>query len=139
MAVCNTCKTETARVRTVFRGAESVDECPNCAPAAFEGRFADPSTKKIWIGPEFAPKDYEWRDGQLQMTAEAVAELESRACGIKSVRAQEEKAAEEKAIEHKRRHRRTAPLTQVEIEAALRFADGTLRPLIEDEETVHEV
>lgn len=137
MAVCRTCGAESNRTRTIFR-SEPRDECPNCAPDRFE-KFSDPSTKKIWTGPEFAPNDYEWHNGQLQMKPEAVAELEAKACGINSVRAQEEKAAEEKAIEHKRHHRRTAALTPEEIEAALRFADGTLRPLIEDTETVHEV
>ena len=138
MAKCGSCGEESRRIRTSFLNGTSKDECPHCAPQSFE-KIADPSTKKVWIGPEFAPNDYEWRDGYLQMKPEAVADLEERSCGTRSVAYQEEMAKVREAEEHKRHTRRTKPLSPNEIASALDFCDQALRPLIEDTETAYEV
>lgn len=140
MAVCETCGNETARVRTSWtkEGVRLADECPSCAPQTFE-KQTDPSNKKIWIGPEYAPNDYERVNGELRMKPEAVADLEASAVGRKSVAYTEEQEAIERAKEQKRASRRTAPLDSIEQILALKRIDEILRPMIEDETTAYEV
>lgn len=117
------------------------DECPACAPQSFE-KQTDPSDKKLWIGPEVRPNDYEKcydADGLIYMPKpEITAELEQQACGLKSVRSQEEKEAQERALAEKRNTRRTRPMTSSEVQKALNIVDLYFRPLIEDPEVSYD-
>lgn len=123
MAVCGTCKSETPRVRTLFtdRGGiplkVPVDECPHCAPDGFGERFTMPSDKRLAMGWEAYPKDYEKREnpqgGYLYAEKEeATADLEARL----SARPPEEIEAYNKALERRRAYGRKKPMTAVEIE-----------------------
>src|SRR5262249_33288985 len=112
------------------------DECPVCCPQSFE-KQTDPSDKKIWIGPEVRPNDYEKRydsDGvYYEPKPEATAELEANI-----FRDSDEAEAYQRALEQKRLTRRTAPLTESEEAQAIRKVDALLRPLIEDKETAYD-
>lgn len=139
MAICSNCGQESKSIISRWRGSVQLpDKCKYCSPEDF-GPVKAPSEKKIWVGPEFAPNDYEWRNGEKVMKPEAVAELESKACGMQSVALQEELQAIEQAEAHKRATRRTKPLTPDEISKALEFVDKSIRPLVEDPNTVHEL
>lgn len=138
MAICGNCGAATVRIRSIMRADGWRDECPGCAPQSFE-KQTDPSDKKIWIGPEYAPNDYERVNGELRMKPHAVAELEESAAGRKSVAYTEEQKAVERAKEEKRASRRTTPLDSIEQILALKRIDEILRPMIEDETTAYEV
>lgn len=142
MAICSTCGTEGARIRSRWQeGVQLPDECPSCTPQSFE-KQTDPSDKKFWIGPEYAPNDYEKRydkDGVIYMPKpEATHELEQSMCGVNSVTAIEEREAMEKAAAKKRATRRTAPMTQGELNHAMTFIDTYLRPMIQSTETSYD-
>lgn len=133
MAICSTCGHESQRIRTVFRGSESKDECPSCCPQSFE-KQTDPSDKKIWIGPEYAPNDYEKRydsDGVYYMPKPEVTAERERRLFVDS----DEEEAYARALEKKRREGRKEPLTPAELEQAIKRANEMIRPLIEDKET----
>lgn len=136
MSICGSCGSETTRSRVIFGRNEVKEECPNCAPQSFE-KVADPSTRKIWIGPEFEPNSYEKRydaDGVYYVPKPEVTAERERNLFVCS----EEKAAYEKKLEEKRAQRRTQPLDQMEIAAALRKIDMYLRPQIEDPDTCYD-
>lgn len=133
MAICGTCGNESARVRTVFaESGESRDQCPSCDPQTFE-KFTAPSDKKIWIGPEVRPNDYEKKyDSEgvyYEPKPEATAELE-RNLFVST----EEKEKYERALAKKRTENRQGALTPEQIAEALKRADAMVRPLIEDKE-----
>lgn len=112
------------------------DECPSCAPQSFE-KQSDPSDKKIWIGPEYAPNDYEKRydaDGVYYVAKpEVTAEREAKA-----FRDSDEQERYQKALAEKRANRRTRPLTEHELALALAKVDALFRPLIEDPNTAYD-
>lgn len=142
MAICGNCGAVEIRVRSRWENdAQLPDECPTCAPQSFE-KQTDPSDKKLWIGPEVRPNDYVKQydsEGLIYMPKpEITAELEQQACGIKSVRSQEEKEAQERALAEKRNTRRTRPMTSSEVQKALNIVDLYFRPLIEDPEVSYD-
>ena len=136
MAICGNCGAEGNRIRSRWaKDTQLTDECPSCSPQSFE-KQTDPSDKKLWIGPEVRPNDYEKRydlDGVYYMPKpEVTAELERKACGRDSVAAQEEREQMARAAQKKRAQRRTTPLSQSELQRALARVDEFFRPLIED-------
>ena len=95
------------------------DECPSCAPQAFE-KFTAPSDKKIWMGYEAHPNEYvHSEDGGFDRKPEYRAEQEARL----SAETEDEKAMRLKAEDDKRATRRTKPMDALEIAAALRWAE----------------
>ena len=138
MAFCGSCGAQGNRIRSRWeKDTQLPDECPACAPQSFE-KQTDPSDKKIWIGPEVRPNDYEKRYDEFGLIympkPEITAELEQQACGRRSVRNQEEQEALRRAEAEKRNTRRTRPMTASEIEKAMNIVDLYFRPLIEDPE-----
>ena len=137
MAICGNCGAEGTRIRSIWvKDVQQPDECPACAPQSFE-KQTDPSDKKIWIGPEVRPQDYERRydeHGVIYMPKpEVTAELEANA-----FRDSEEAGKYEEALAKKRAQRRTHPMTPAEVQGALNYIDLYLRPLIEDETTAYD-
>ena len=135
MATCTNCGADSPRVRSRWIKSERMpDECPMCSPQSFEA-VHDPSSQKIWIGPEFAPNDYIKREDSLgtrfDLKPEAARELELNQT-VNSRRAIEEREAMAKKAADKRLTRRTKALDPLEIAQAIRFADEQIRPLIED-------
>jgi hypothetical protein len=131
MALCGNCGAEGARMRSRWvEGVQLADECPQCAPQSFD-KVTDPSDKKIWIGPEYAPNDYEKKyDAQgvyYEPKPEITAEREA-----KVFEDSDEKERYEAALAKKRQERRTRPMTASELHQALCLVDRTFRPLIED-------
>jgi hypothetical protein len=123
MAICGTCKAESARIRTHWTETGSqVDECPACAPSSFE-KFTDPSDKKIWAGYEAHPNEYEKRydkDGVIyERKPEYRAEQEEKLQGP----TEEESETQARAVAKKRAERRTDPMDSVELAAALHKAE----------------
>lgn len=119
MAICSTCKRESRRVRSRWddKGAQLPDECPLCAPESFE-KFVAPSDKKIWMGYEAHPNEYEKKydsDGLIYVRKpEYRTEQENR---LKS-ETEEEKASRTNAETKKRATRRKRPLDEEELHAA---------------------
>ena len=120
MAVCNNCGEEGARVRSRWteKGIALPDECPACAPQSFE-KFSAPSDKKIWMGYEAHPNEYEKRydaDGLILVRKpEYRAEQEDR---LRNETA-DERDARLRAEAEKRATRRTDPMTAEEMLHAL--------------------
>lgn len=120
MAKCNNCGAEGTRVRSRWneKGNQLPDECPQCAPGNFE-KFTAPSDKKIWMGYEANPNEYEKRydaDGVFYIRKlEYRAEQEARL----SQGASDELEAQERAEAKKRAERRTEPMTESEKLAAI--------------------
>lgn len=133
MAICGNCGAESTRLRTFIYEDATRDECPACAPQSFE-KITDPSDKKIWIGPETRPNDYEKRydsDGVFYMPKpEATAELERKA--FKEADYDEKYAA---AVERKRKNRCMRNLTPLEVASAIAKANSMFEPLITDPNT----
>lgn len=114
MAVCSNCGAEGNRVRSRWDDKGQLpDECPNCAPGQFE-KFTAPSDKKIWMGFEANPNEYEKRydsEGVFyirkpEYRAEQEAQLRSGAT--------DDREAQLRAEERKRRERRTTPMDEAE-------------------------
>lgn len=124
MAICGNCNSESSRVKSRWteKGERLPDECPRCSPESFE-KFTSPSDKKIWMGFEANPNEYEKRydkDGVFYVRkSEYRAEQEQRL----QQSTEEERLAQEKAIANKRATRRTRALDEVELAAALRKAE----------------
>ena len=137
MAVCGNCGAEGQRIRSRWvKNVQLPDECPACAPQSFE-KQTDPSDKKIWIGPEYAPNDYEKKydaDGVFFVPKPEVTAERER----KLFEDSEEKARYEKALAEKRANRRMQPMSLLEIQQVLRQVDEHLRPLIEDPTTSYD-
>ena len=123
MAVCSNCKTEGARIRTIWaKDGTPRDECPSCSPESFE-KFTNPSDKKIWMGYEAHPNEYvKSDDGGFDRKPEYRAEQEER---LRQPSA-EEVEARALAIAKKRKDRRTTPMDTMEIAVALRKAEELL-------------
>lgn len=118
MAVCGNCGAHSPRVRSRWndKGVQMADECPSCAPASFEGKFTAPSDRKIWMGYEAHPNEYERAaDGGYDRKPEYRAEQEQRL----SAETEEERDNRERAEAHKRATRRTDPMTESELFSAI--------------------
>jgi hypothetical protein len=123
MTICSNCKAESTRIRTHWaEDGTKFDECPICAPSSFE-RFTDPSDKKIWMGYEAHPNEYEMqydKDGVIMMRKpEYQAEQEEQLMQ----ETEEEKEAQARAVAKKRAERRTEPMNAVEESYAIRRAE----------------
>ncbi|MBV9179883.1 MAG: hypothetical protein JO356_01110 [Acidobacteria bacterium] len=120
MAICSNCKSESRRVRSRWtdKGVQLADECPSCAPRTFE-KFTTPSDKKIHMGFEAHPNEYEKRydsDGVFYIRKpEYRAEQEEK---LKQPCA-DDVEAQERAEANKRASRRTDPMTPAELEQAI--------------------
>lgn len=137
MPLCRNCNTDSPFARTIFgeTPAGDRDECPNCTPQSFD-KFAAPSDKKIWIGPEYAPNDYEKRydsEGVYYMPKPEVTAEREKNLFVDT----EEKQKYERAVEKKRREGRKDPLTPEEVAEAIKRAEAMVRPMIEDPETTY--
>ena len=123
MAICSNCGAESRRIRSRWsdKGVHLPDECPNCAPQTF-AKFTAPSDKKIHMGFEAHPNEYEKRydaDGVFYIRKpEYRAEQEDRLKQQPS----DELEAQARAETEKRATRRTDPMTEDELAAAHRKA-----------------
>jgi hypothetical protein len=95
------------------------DECPQCAPGAFE-KFTVPSDKKIWMGYEAHPNEYvKAPDGGYDRKPEYRAEFEQ-----KMLEATEEELEIQRQKEaNKRATRRTTPMDAAEFVEAMGKAE----------------
>ena len=120
MAICGGCNQESLRVRADYIGSDLVREyCIKCKPKEFaEQPVTDPSDKKIYVGWEAMPEKYRIEDG----VAHAKDELMQDTADLMN------KTDEQVAIEHKRRTRRTEPMSPVEIKEAERWGREVLYP-----------
>lgn len=116
MARCGNCGAESARVRSRWtdKGAQLPDQCPQCSPGDMEGKVTDPSDKKIWMGYEAHPNEYEKRyddDGVFYIRKhEYRAEQEDQL----RKQATDEIERQERAENKKRLERRTEPMSASE-------------------------
>ena len=120
MAKCSNCGAEGTRIRSRWteKGTQLPDECPNCAPQAFE-KFSAPSDKKIWMGYEAHPNEYvKAEDGGFDRKPEYRAEQEERL----RQETEDERTLRLEAEAKKRATRRTEPMTPAEFEQAVRKA-----------------
>lgn len=123
MSICRTCKAEGTRSRIVFsEGGETRDECPNCAPSSFE-KFTAPSDKKIWMGYEAHPEQYEKKYDKDGLIYERKPEYRAEQEEQLALGAAEDREREERAIAHKRATRRTLPMDAAEMAQALGKAE----------------
>ena len=113
MHACEGCGAETSRSLTIFdkHGLPATEECPTCQPGKFTGPVGTPADNKVWMGQQVYPHLYTRdNDGMYhakdELVADTVALMESDPDAERTAG----------AIESKRRNRRTAPMTQVEIE-----------------------
>ena len=123
MALCGNCGAEGTRIRSRWlNGQQLPDQCPHCAPGEFGAKFTAPSDKKIHMGFEAHPNEYEKRydaDGVFySRKSEYRAEQEDRL----RQQPQDELDAQAKAEAEKRATRRTHAMNQNELEAAVRKA-----------------
>jgi len=127
MSVCGTCKTETTRIRTTFSedGAQH-DECPHCAPDSFE-KFTAPSDKKIWMGYEAHPEQYEKKYDKDGVIYERKPEFRAEQEEKLQQATEEELTAQQKAEQDKRNNRRTLPMDAGEYAQALHRAEEIAR------------
>lgn len=137
MSVCGNCGNGSPYARTIFGENPAGDrhECPSCAPQSFE-KLSAPSDKKIWIGPEYAPNDYEKRydaDGLYYMPKPEVTAEREKNLFVDT----DEKEKYARAVEKKRIEGRKHALTPEEVEEALKRANAMVRPMIEDKETTY--
>ena len=124
MAICRSCKSETQRVRTTYHEDQhtgeivaETDECPNCKPGSFEPRWLQ---ERPAIAPEVYPKQFRKQylsDGRVGYfaTDERRADQESKMLQSSNDEEQQLRAQ----LEKKRATRRTAPMTQAEVEKAV--------------------
>jgi hypothetical protein len=118
MAVCGNCGATSSRIRSRWskEGVKFPDECPSCAPEAFDGKFTAPSDKKIWMGYEAHPNEYvKAEDGGYDRKLEYRAEQEARIAAPTAEEIEIQRRAEAK----KRAERRTEPMTHAEMVAAM--------------------
>lgn len=120
MAVCSTCGHASTRVRSRWneKGARLPDECHYCQPQNFE-KVTDPSDKKIWMGFEAHPNEYEKRydgDGVFYIRKPEYRAEQEQKLGTAT---EDEAAAEKRAIAKKRKERRTEPMNESETLAAI--------------------
>lgn len=118
MAICGSCGREGSRIRTIFHGKVTEDECPGCKPGSFEPKWL---TERGAMGWEAYPTMYrkiEAPDGGVgyeatdEMRADTEARL-SRPC-------QEDVENEQRQLAERKAYVASAPkqLTQAQIKAA---------------------
>lgn len=123
MAICSNCGTEGARIRSRWteKGVQLPDECPNCAPGSFE-KFMAPSDKKIWMGYEAHPNEYEKQydsNGVVYVRKDEYRDEQEQRLRSET----EEERIERQAAEAKKRAtRRTHAMDENETLAAIRKA-----------------
>lgn len=120
MAVCDNCGAVTNRLRSRWteNGIRLPDECNFCTPQSFE-KFIAPSDKKIWMGYEAHPNEYvRAADGGFDRKPEYRAEQEAKLCQ----ETEDERILRLEAERHKRATRRTEPMRNDELLAALNKA-----------------
>lgn len=138
MAVCSSCGSEGTRIRSRWSedGTRLPDECPQCEPGSFE-KFTVPSDKKIWMGYEANPNQYEKRydsEGVYYVRkSEYRAEQEQRLMQS----SEEERERQRSAEEHKRATRRTEPMTESEMLTALAKARMIAAALQQGTDIIH--
>jgi hypothetical protein len=120
MALCGNCGAAAPRVKTIFTKNGILlpipkDECPVCAPQSFEPA-PDPSTRKIWIGPEYMPSRYRKKTDHLGDYYEGTDELRADTEDAISRGATDETEKLERMKAQKRLNRRTAPLKSGSVE-----------------------
>lgn len=124
MAICSNCGAEGSRVRSRWndKGEQLPDECPQCDPSGFE-KFTAPSDKKIWMGYEAHPNEYEKqydKDGLIyNRKPEYRSEQEQRL----TQQTDDEREAQERAVAKKRATRRTDRMDTIELAQAMRKAE----------------
>jgi predicted nucleic acid-binding Zn-ribbon protein len=126
VSACRGCGKEATRTSARYDGVALLSEvCPSCAPEKFQGvKVTDPTDRRIWAGHEAEPDKYYSADDQGVKRAKD----ELRQDTWDAINVDEE----ERAREHKRRIRRTEPMTQNEIAAAEHYGRTVLRPMIEE-------
>ena len=132
MSVCSNCGAQGKRIRSRWteKNIQLPDECPQCAPGAFE-KFTNPSDKKIWMGYEAHPNEYvKSEDGGYDRKSEYRAEYEQKLLEATV----EEQETQRRAEEHKRATRRTLPMDAAEQAAALKRAEEIADWLVASEE-----
>jgi hypothetical protein len=120
---CASCGSETCRSRSTYdeHGDLSAEFCPTCKPELFEGAFIAPSDQKIWPGHEAMPNLYKrGADDVYRAKDELIADTAD----------QWDKGPTEQARDRKRATRRLEPLTQEEIDAAVRWGNECLAPKV---------
>jgi len=123
IAICNNCGAEVSRVRTRYavNGAQMPDECPVCSPETFE-RFKSVRDGQISMGWEYNHTMYKKTDNGYIAKDELIADTEAQV--MKPDTEAEENY--QRSLAKKRANRRTKPMTQAEIERALKVADTIL-------------
>lgn len=121
---CANCGASTNRSQSTYdKDGDFVKEvCPNCKQEEFEGALISPSDQKVYPGPAAMPNLYT-RDAEG--TYHAKDEL------IADTVALWDKGPTEKLRDQKRATRRMEPLTQKEIDAAVRWGNECLAPLLQ--------
>jgi hypothetical protein len=116
MAICGNCGAQGSRVRSRWTEKTQLpDECPHCAPQSFE-KFTAPSDKKIWMGYEAHPNEYELApDGGYDRKPEYRAEQEVKL----AQETDDERDARLRAESNKRASRRTMPMDTTETLSAI--------------------
>lgn len=124
MAVCGNCGQASSRVRSRWdkHNRPLPDECPSCSPQSFEGKFTAPSDKKIWMGFEANPNEYEKRYDEEGVFY--IRKPEYRAEQEEKLRqgCSDEIESQSKAEQKKRLERRTQPMSESEFLSAIRKA-----------------
>jgi replicative superfamily II helicase len=92
-----------------------------CSPQSFES-IKDPSTQKIWIGPEYNPNAYEKRYDENGVYYVAKPEFTAEQQAKVAEEATDEKELRLKAEARKRAERRTETMSETEMRQALHKA-----------------
>lgn len=120
MAICNSCGSEGARVRTTFIGKECKDECPQCSPQSFD-KFKSVRDGRLAMGWEYMPKMYRHVEDGYVATDELLADTQAQV----EKQPEDEKIAYEKAVAKKRQNRKTS-LSPGEIQTCIARAENML-------------
>lgn len=132
MSVCRNCGQESLRVKTTWHElGEPTDECPSCSPDSFDSKVTDPSDKKIWMGFEAHPGEYEKRyDSEGVYYIRKPEYRQEQEDKLKQA-TEEERQKQQAAVERKRRERRTEPMNDAELAHAIRKAEQIAEALRE--------
>lgn len=121
MAVCGSCGHEGSRIRTIFHGKVTEDECPHCKPGSFDPKW---KTERGAMGWEAYPTKYrkiEAPDGGVgyEATDEMRADTEERL----SRKDPDDVANEQRQLAERKAFAASAPkqLTQAQINAAAAY------------------
>lgn len=135
MAICSTCGADTRRVRTVMTTnsgkdllpeAQRSDECPICAPEAFEPDWKTAKGATPWEAYPGKYKKVDNPDGSITYRSTDEWRQDSEDKLRKSYELADQ--IESSKVEEKRRNRRTTPMTPEEVARAT----NKWRPYLED-------